>query len=83
MNFPGDNELKISSEAVKALLSGYIAQSLGDVRITHVSKTSAYGSDIALSVSFTTDPNPDPVPLPEPTPVIAIGIPVGGSFSVD
>lgn len=55
-SFPGSNELKLSKEALMAILREHVQGKLGaDVRITDVSMGS-YGSSYAID--FTTDPAP-------------------------
>lgn len=55
MNFPGDNKLQLSKQAVNQLLTDHLGDRLGaGVRVTGI--TERYGE---LHVDFTSDPDPD------------------------
>ena len=55
MNFPGDNQLTLTHDAVKEIIRNHLFSLLGDkVRITEV-EASSYYSRSGLKVSFTTD----------------------------
>ena len=64
LNFPGDNKLKISREAMIALLRDTLLAQIGtSVRITDVDWPS-YSND-PIEVSFTSDPESDAPADPE------------------
>lgn len=60
MEFPGNNELKLSNETVTRIISEHVRVTLmgGNVRVTHISKSS-YSGDLSVTVDFTSDPDPD------------------------
>lgn len=65
MNFPGDNTISLSGDAVKQILLHHFSGVLGSgVRITSVEKDGYYGS-VALKLTFTTDEPPLMVPQRE------------------
>jgi hypothetical protein len=60
-NFPGTNSVILSDASIREMITAGIIDLLGhSVRITDVTKTETYRSDVGFTVEFTTDPEPQP-----------------------
>ena len=65
MSYPGTNELKISIDAVKALVLSHAQALLPNARITSIKFDGYYSQPSSMTVEFTTDPLPVLVEVPK------------------
>lgn len=69
MNFPGDNEIRLSHDTVLKIIGDHVRSLVGDeARIVRITSTSSYGSR-GMTIDFTTDPPPA---APEPKPAAPV-----------
>jgi hypothetical protein len=77
MNFPGDNEIRLSHATVLKIIGEHLRSLIGDdARIVSIASTSSYSSSSGMTIDFTTDPPPPPR---EPAPADAIATPTRGA----